>query len=173
MRCLSWLFVLPLLIFPTSSSGIQLHWSTGADTLTFTSATRCTLIVRADSAEATLPGQWRVLWLADSSGVNVVAFDSLATCLADTAKVSAVDPPSSPADSAAHQVTAHFCSTGEAAATTASYVLDQPGGSSGRLRVVALDPSDPDSSRVIESNEVTYNGGVDGTYFPTILRAAS
>ncbi len=168
-----WLFALPLLLFPTPTSAIQLRWSSGADTLTFTAATRCTLIVQAHSAEATLPGQWRLLWLADSSGVNVLAVDSLAACQADIAEVSAVDPPSTPADSAAHQVTAHFCSAGEAAATTAHFLLDQPGGSRGRLKVVALDPSDPDSNRVIESNQVTYNGGVGGSYAPVFLRVSS
>lgn len=61
--------VLPvvLLLLPAPSSAIELHWSSGADTLSFTSATRCTLIVQADSTEATLPNQWRLLWLADSS----------------------------------------------------------------------------------------------------------
>jgi hypothetical protein len=39
--------------------------------------------------------------------------------------------------------------------------------------VVALDPGDPDSAQVIESNEVTFNGGIDGTYTPAILRVTS
>ncbi|MBI5710060.1 MAG: hypothetical protein HZC42_07125, partial [Candidatus Eisenbacteria bacterium] len=167
-----WLLVLMLCV-PEISSALQLRWISGGNDLSFTSATRCTLVVQADSAEVTLPGQWRLLWLADSSGVNVVAVDSLAACQADTAKVSAIDPPSTPADSAANQVTAHFCSAGEPAATTAYCILDQPGGSSGRFKVVALDPTDPDSNRVIESNQVTYNGGVDGTYAPVLLRASS
>ncbi len=168
-----WWFVLLLLLFPTAASAIQLHWSTGADTLTFASATRCTLVVQADSSEGRLPTGWRLLWLADSSGVNFLAADSLAACQADTARVSTIDPPSTPADSAAHQTTASFCSAGSTAATTACFVLDQPGGSRGRLKVVAIDPTDPDSSHVIESPEVTYNGGVGGTYGATILRAAS
>lgn len=168
-----WLLVLLLLLFPTSSSAIQLHWSTGADTLTFASATRCTLVVQAEVTEGRLPAEWRLLWLADSSGVNFIAVDSPAACQTDTATVSTIDQPSTPADSAAHQTTAQFCSAGSAAATTAHSILDQPGGSKGRLKVVAIDPTDPDSSHVIESNEVTYNGGVDGTYGATILRAAS
>lgn len=166
--------VLPvvLLLLPAPSSAIELHWSSGADTLSFTSATRCTLIVQADSTEATLPNQWRLLWLADSSGVNATALDPSGACATDTAKVSAIDPPATPADSAAHVATVHFCSAGPSA-RTACYVLDQPGGSRGRLKVAALDPTDPDSSRVIESNEVMYNGRVDGDYAPVLLRASS
>ena len=172
MRRHAWLFFVPLVLFPSPSLAIQLHWKSGADTLTFTSATRCTLLVEADSAEVSLPGQWRLLWLADSAGVNVVAADSLAACQADIAKVSAISPPSTAADSAAHQVSANFCSAGEASASAAYFVLDQPGGSKGTLKVVALDLADPDSNRVIESNEVTYNGGVSGTYAPIVLRAS-
>ena len=128
--------------------------------------------MQADSAEVALPGQWRLLWLADSSGVNVVAVDSLAACQTDTATVSTIDQPSTPADSAANLITAHFCAAGSEA-TTAYFVLEQPSGSKGRLKVVAFDPTDPDSSRVIESNEVTYNGGVEGDYAPVLLRASS
>ena len=47
----------------------------------------------------------------------------------------------SPADSTAHQVTARFCSEGSAA-TIAYFLLDQPGGSQGRIKVVALNPAD-------------------------------
>lgn len=173
MLCrIRWLLVLMLCV-PQTSSALQLRWISGGSDLTFTSATRCTLVVQADSAEVTLPGQWRLLWLADSSGVNFVAVDSLAACQADTARVSTIDPPSTPADSAAHQITARFCSGGSAVGTIAYYVLDQPGESKGRLKVVAIDPTDPDSNRVIESPEVTYNGGVEGTYGATILRATS
>jgi len=39
--------------------------------------------------------------------------------------------------------------------------------------VVALDPTDPDSRRVLESNEVTYNAGVEGSYAPMVLHASS
>lgn len=99
--------------------------------------------------------------------------DSTAACLISTAQVSTIELPGSTADTCANQVIAHFCSAGEGRATEARFVLDQPGGSKGRLKVVALDPTDPDSSRVISSNEVTYNGSVSGTYSPIVLRATS
>jgi hypothetical protein len=54
-------------------------------------------------------------------------------------------------------------------ASTAYFLVDLVGGSQGKLKVVALDPAD--SSIVIESNEATYNGGIDGDYAPAILAA--
>lgn len=171
MQRVHWYPLVLMLLLPTESSALQLRWSTGTTDLTFTAATRCTLVVQADSAEAVLPGEWRLLWLADSSGVNFVAADSSAACQVTTAQVSAIEPPATAADSAANQITAHFCSSGENWATEARWILDQPGGSAGRLEVVALDPSDPDSNRVLVSNEVTYNGGVGGTFPPVVLRA--
>jgi Glycosyl hydrolases family 32 N-terminal domain len=165
------LLLVCLLALPTSAHSIQLHWADGSTSLDFSERTRAVLVVQADSAEVALPGQWTLQWLADSSGVNLVAIDSLAACSSDTAKASSVDPPSTPADSAAHTVTAHLCSNGRA--TIAYFLLDQPGGSAGRLRIAAIDPTDPDSSRVIESGEVTYNGGVEGEFTPVILRLSA
>jgi len=167
--------VLVFLLVPRPLSAIQLCWSRGGSDLTFASAIRCTLVVRADSAEATLPSEWRLLWVADSSGanLNVVTDDSLATCQTDTAKVYSIDRPSTPADSAANQLTAHFCSAGSATASAAWYVLDLVGQSRGKLKAVALDTADPTSPRVIQSPEVTFNGGVAGDYPPLILTATS
>jgi hypothetical protein len=162
-----------LVASPPAASAIQLHWSSGADTLSFATATRCVLLLRADSAEAALPAEWRLMWLADSSGVRFLSEDSTDACVADTARVSRYDAPSTRADSAGRQLTAHFCSADGPPARTAYFVLDQPGGSRGRLKIVALDPADPDSNRIIESNEVTYNGGVVGDYAPLILRVTS
>lgn len=144
----------------------------GSTDLTFTSATRCTLVVRADSAETRLPSEWRLLWVADSLSIQFVVMDSLEACLLDAAQVSRIDAPATAADSAANQITAHFCSeTGEA--TMALQVMDLPAGGHGKLKAVALDPSDQSSSRVIESNDATYNGGIVGQYAPVVLGASS
>lgn len=167
-------FAVPLSLLalaPRTSSAIQLRWSTGATDLSCPHNTRATLVVQADSAEATLPGEWRLLWTADSSGIQFVAPESLIACQSDTAKVSAIDPPGTPADSAAHLITAHFCSDGSSSAPAGNWTLDLVGGSRGKLKVVALDPAD--SNLVIESNEATYNGGVSDSYEPCVLRATS
>ena len=166
-----WLITLVLTLTPGAAQAIQLHWSSGADTLTFTEATRCTLVVQADSAEVTLPPEWRLLWVGDSTEVEVVALDSLEVCAADTAQVYGVDGPATPEDSTAHRVTAHFCSGGSGEAEQATFVLDLPAWGRGKCKVVALDPTD--STAVIESNEVTFNGGVPESYAPTVLRVLS
>ena len=147
---------------PGVAQAIQLHWSSGADTLTFTEATRAILVLRADSAEVTLPPEWRLLWVGDSTEVEVVALDSLEVCEGDTAQVYGVDGPATPEDSTAHRVTARFCSGGSGAAEQATFVLDLPAWGRGKCKVVALDPVD--SSAVLESNEVTFNGGVSDPF---------
>ncbi len=160
-----------LAIQPTDSHALRLYWSGGATNLVVSQNTRATLIVQADSAEAALPSEWRLLWTADSLGIEFVAPESLMACLTDTAKISAIEPPSTPADSAANLLTAHFCSDEIAVAPIAYWSLDLAGGGRGKLKVVALDPVD--SNSVIESNEVTYNGGVSDDFEPCVLRATS
>ncbi len=171
MRHVRWLVILTLSLIPGVSHAIQLHWSSGADTLTFTEETRAILVLRADSAEVTLPSEWRLLWVGDSTEVQVVALDSLEVCEGDTAQVYGVDGSSTPEDSTAHRVTAHFCSGGSGAAEQATFVLDLPAWGRGKCKVVALDPAD--SSNVLESNEVTFNGGIDDNYEATMLAASS
>ena len=171
MRLIRLLFVMAMLLIPTGAHALQLHWSSGADTMTFTEAPRATLVLRADSAEETLPPGWRLLWVGDSTEVRVVALDSLEVCAGDTAQVYDVDGPSSPDDSTAHRVTAHFCSGGSNAAEEAAFELDLPASGRGKCKVVALDPAD--SMSVLESNEVTFNGGVDDDYAPSVLRVTS
>ena len=166
-----WLLVLALLLIPGVAHALQLHWNSGADTLTFTEATRAILVLRADSAEVTLPPEWRLLWVGDSTEVEVVALDSLEVCEGDTAQVYGVCGSSTPEDSTAHRVTAHFCSGGNNASDQATYQLDLPAWGRGKCKVVALDPAD--STSVLESNQVTFNGGVADDYLPVILAASS
>lgn len=146
---------------------LQLRWSTGTTDLTVNQNTQAVLVVQADSAETALPNSWRLLWTADSLGIQLLSSDQ--ACLVDTAKVDSIAPPTTPADSAANQITAHFCSSGSGNATTAAWLIDLPAGGHGKLKVVALNPAD--TSKVIESNEVAFNGGIGGDYQPLVLSA--
>jgi hypothetical protein len=77
------LVVLAMLCVPLKAEGIQLRWSSGAADLTVASATRCTLVVQADSTEQVLPSEWRLLWVADTTAIGFVALDSIAACQVD------------------------------------------------------------------------------------------
>lgn len=173
MKFCRWLSLLLLTLVPMSARAITLQWASGSTMMSFSEPTRCVLVVRADSTEGMLPAEWRLLWLADSSGVKFVAEGPGIACAADTARVSTVTPPTTAADSAAHMLTTEFCSAGSAVASVAYFVLDQPGGSCARFKVVALDPNDPDSTDVIESNEVTTNGGVEGEFALAAMAAST
>lgn len=165
------LMMLAVITKPGPARAIQLRWSSGSTDISVPTSSRVTLVVQADSLESILPDSWRLQWTADSSGITFIAPESTYACLADTAKVASIDPPLTPADSAANLITARFCSYGQSAASTAFWTLELVGGSKGKLKVVALDPDDPDSNTVIESNEATFNGGIDGDYAPLLLRA--
>lgn len=170
MRRVPWLLTL-LLLVPQSAFPIQLRWNSGASDLTFSEATRCTLVVQADPSEGRLPSEWRLQWVSDSLAIQFVTAGTGEVCLLDEARVFQIDPPATAADSAANLITAHFCSDESETATLARQVVDLPAAGRGKLKVVALDPSDPD--RVIASNEVRYNGGVEGGYPPVVLHASS
>src|SRR5207249_2287044 len=109
-----------------------LHWSSGADALTFSSATRCTLVVQASPAEQRLPPSWRLLWVVQGCSIQPLALDPLGACQGTIAQVAAVVPPSTPADSATNMTTAMFCSAPSGIASTAYFVLDLPAGASGK-----------------------------------------
>jgi hypothetical protein len=169
MRRFVFLSLLMLSLLPAGASGLQLRWRSGASNLAFSEATRCTLVVSADSS-GSLPSEWRLLSVSDTV-IAYVPADSVAACNSEPADAYRFDSPSDPADSVANILTAHFCSAGEVRAAIGQYVLDLPGLSCGKLKVVTLDGLD--SSVVIESNEVTYNGGVPGDYQPAVLRTST
>lgn len=172
MRRVPWLLML-LLLVPQTASPLQLRWNSGATELTFSEATRCTLVIQADPSEGRLPPEWRLMWAADSSGINPVPLPPGASCLDDVAEVTSVALPSTAAEIAENLLTARYCSASSQPAMAARFVLDLPGGKRGKFRVVALDPTDPDSSRVIQTDVVTFNGGVGMSFPPAVLRAST
>jgi hypothetical protein len=161
-----------LLLFPSTSHAIQLHWSSGADTLSSATAVRCTLLVEATEHQETLPVGWTLVWTGDSCSVSPVV-TAPPVCSEDIAQVSALDLPATAADSAANLSYAHFCSADSIIGAPAKIVLDLEGYSRAKFKIVALDPADPESSSVLESNDVTYNGGVVDAYPAVVLRAST
>src|SRR5437867_622017 len=139
MPAIAAMLVLVLALVPRSSSAIGLRWISGSSDLTFSSALRCTLVVAAESGEQRLPPTWRLTWVAQGCSIEPVAIDPVSACLGDLAQVTAVLPPATPADSAAHTTTALLCSAPTSTASGAFFLLDLPAGASGKLKAAALD----------------------------------
>lgn len=169
MRPTSLLAMISLLL-PCRSGALQLHWSSGATDLTFSTATRCTLVVESDANEAGLPQEWRLLWVAKGCPtmtpiINLSASDGEIAEATET-------PAPNLAEQAGHTQVALFRSP-LAAETRVAYVyLDLPGQAAGKFRVVALgNGTCLDDRRIEESNEVTFNGGLDSPLPSAILGA--
>jgi Glycosyl hydrolases family 32 N-terminal domain len=164
------LLVSLILLVPHVAPALELVWSTDSTNVSASQPTRAVLVLRASPSEASLPGSWQLVWVADSSGVHAAPARSGAACNSDTAVVETFAT-ATRADSAANRLTAQFCSAGSGIARAACLTLDIVAGSRGKLKAVALDPND--SSSVMESNEATFNGGIEGDFPAVVLRAKS
>jgi len=170
MRILMPLLILGALLMPLSANALQLRWSTGETELTFESARLCTLVVEADETLGQVPYEWRVLWATDGCPLRPLTKNPQLQGDGNKADVCGVEWPKSASEVAANMSTAHFCSDGTDPATTARVVFDIPGGCRGKLLAVTIDPDD--STHVLSSAEVTFNGGTSRAYPPSVLRAA-
>src|SRR5881397_2241814 len=154
---------------------LQLHWSSGASDLSFTSARRCTLVVQADLGEMHLPVDWQLVWVTNGCEIRPIAYDSLVACGGLTEQVRRLDDPADAIESVGNQTTAHFCSAG--GGTAAQVAFDLPDSTRARLRVVGVDSIRvTDNHRIPRlelSPEATVNGGVPDPYPPTVLGAPS
>jgi hypothetical protein len=159
---------LMLLLVPHTSFALDLYWINGAMDLTFTEATRCTLVVSTSLGEQTLPPEWRLIWVADSCEIRPLP----QPCGTNVAQIAACLDTPGWAQRLAGSSTVQFCSSGESAAAAAWYVFDAPAIGSGKLRVIALDPADPESARVLQSPNATFNGGSERSFPPSLLRTS-
>jgi hypothetical protein len=111
--------------------------------------------------------------VADALSIQPVVVGAEAACSGQVAQASTVDPPSTAADSLDHRSTAHLGSASSTIGAPAMYLIDLPAGGRAKFKVIALDPADPDSEQVLESAEVTCNGGIPDSYPATVLHASS
>lgn len=162
--------LLTLALHASPSNAIQLRWADGSHGLTFTTTTRCTLVVEKGPAESTLPGQWYLSWVASGcaqlpveisvGGTAGVAFP----CSTET---------QSAADRESQTVRMRLCSDSEGAVAFAMYVLTLPAGSAGQFQVISVpSASDPQVSPQ-RSNIVSFNGGVNREQPLTVVSAAN
>lgn len=160
-----------VMLFASPVSALRLQWSTAATNIEFSSATRCTLVVEADSTERVLPQEWRLLWVArDLPGLTIVPESSFDEPSA--ARVASVHPPVA-AEADARLLTAIFACPGSPPLATARWILDLPGGSAGKFVVCALRPGLGGTlGELVRSEPVTFNGGVPGEFPPQLVSAS-
>lgn len=164
--------LLPLfLTLPGAANAIQLHWSSGGTTLTFTQTTRCTLVVEREQGETALPSEWRLLWVARGCPSITVVPDSSATT-AETAHATRVEAQSNVDKQHSVQTVRFANGIGAAAAFIA---IELPAGASGQFQVVAAIRSAGDSAAalVVRSQVVEFNGGVANPFPPAILQTTA
>jgi len=160
-----------LAIWSTPSEAIALHWASGASTLNFTSATRCTLVVEADASEGALPQEWRLLWVAEGLPSLCIVPDSTFSQPTMAQAVKVLPPTTAEADG--HLVTADFRYPNSPPITAARWILDLTAGSAGKFIVYAFlgDPASA-SGRLVRTEPATFNGGVSGE-FPAVVMGAT
>jgi hypothetical protein len=153
MRML-WLFTFILLLASGPAEALQLHWSTGADTLGTVAAKRAVFVLQTEAGEGVLPRECRLLWAADGIQLAITALDSVFSCSGDTAQAIDVLGPATPEEIASHLSTARFCSGGLNPSTQAAWVVDLPAGSRGKLSVCSFDPLD--QTTVLVSGTISF-----------------
>ncbi len=168
MRLLFFLLTSFTVFVPETSEAIELRWASGSTTLEFTTAIRCTLSIEAEVAEGVLPETWRLIWVAENCELRPIA-DPAGACEPGRAGVVNLLQAATAAEITGQEVTAEFCSPETGGTALAFQVFDLPAGSRGQLKVVALDPTDESPDSVLESNIVTFNGGIAAAFSPVIL----
>lgn len=162
MPRLRWMFAL-LLVWTNTAAAIELHWSSGASDLTFTSAVRCTLVIAADTGDV-LPSAWQLAW-AGTEPVSFVSVDSSSACGQSYAHSEHFDGPETAVDTLSQMYRGYFCSNDPTQTPSARVIMDLPADSRGKFKVVALDGSD----FVLQSGLATYNGGLSAAFPPVLL----
>lgn len=156
---------LALLLLATSAHAITLQWLGGGTDISFTSATRCTLLVGIAAPDTALPRELRLSWV----GQNCPDIQVVAESAADPAGLaSTVDEI---VDRNELESSSRFRNVRIAAAgphnTLARFVLDLPAGAHGNIRAQAAGPE----GEVQVSNTVTFNTGTAAAFAPVVLES--
>ncbi len=162
----SLLLLLCLLLIPIEAHSIELRWAGGLTDAVAHSDTILTVFITADSSEYVLPSSWTFRWAADSASLVFGANQVAGYCTPDTTLADSMGTVLSVTDSLAHSTTTYFCRYGFSRATVAVSSIHCVGGQKARISVVATDAN---SGSLIESNEITLNGGSSAEYAPVVV----
>jgi len=152
-----------LLFLPATACALQLTWSSGQSDLSFTEATRCTLIVQTSMGEQRLPDGLQLIWVAHGTDIRPLVSSSGAGQIASVCDLKS----NTSADLLARQLTAYLCASGGSAAQAAAYVFILPAGSYGKFMAIGRDQQDP--MQVVRSSDATFNSGITAEYPPAIV----
>jgi hypothetical protein len=149
----------------------QLKWSTGATDISVTTTRRCTLQVRMPAGQ-TLPAEWHLLWVAQSTSLTPTVFHT-GSGIGDTLSVCTLLPPRNASEAAAGEQTAHFCATTGSTPVVTDYPVDLLASAKVQFMAVGFMPTGGDSTTftVIKSSIATANGGPSASFPPVIHRA--
>jgi hypothetical protein len=158
---------------PPSAEAIQLRWASGGNPLALSEAVRCTLVVQADDIETSLPLQWRLLCVSDTTGVAQVPISGPDSCGLGIAHPASLAPPHHALETMTNRSTLSMCSQGAGRVYVGWHIVNIPAGARGKFKVVAIDRTDPTGSRVLQSPEVTFNDGITAPFAPAILNVTT
>ena len=162
--------ILALSLLAPPSRAIQLRWADGGQDLTFTTATRCTLVVETSPSETWLPDQWYLSWVA--SGCGQLLVETSAASPAGTASPCSTESQSA-ADRESRTVRMRLCNDSQGAVASAIYVLALPAGSAGQLQAIAVPSTGGPQGSLQPSNIVSFNGGVKRAQPLTVVSTAN
>ncbi len=153
------------LLLASSAHAITLQWLGGGADVSFTSASRCTLLVGIAAPDTALPRELRLSWVAQNCpDLQVVAEAAVDATGLESRVDEIVDR--SELESACRFRNVRVMSSGPHN-TLARYVLDVPAGARGKIRAQATGPD----GEVQVSNTVTFNAGTAAPFAPVVLES--
>lgn len=152
-------------LLASNAHAITLQWLGGGTDISFTSATRCTLLVGIAAPDTILPRELRLSWVAQNCpDVQVVAEVTADPAGLESRVDEIVDQ--SELESICKFRNVRVAVTGPHN-TLARYVLDFPAGARGNIRAQATCPE----GEVQVSNSVTFNAGTASPFAPVVVES--
>jgi hypothetical protein len=159
---------------PTAAYSFEMVWSSGSSNIVVQSASRCTLLVRANGVGERLPSEWRLVWTATADSIEPLAFltGTPTSGIADVCTLAG--GPTIEHMLAGVDTMLHCDPVPGERATVARYVLQVAAGAAAKIKLLpaSVDSVATASGQTLDQfPEVTINGGSDAPY-PPVLEAA-
>ncbi len=151
------------LFLASNGRAITLQWLGGGTDVSFTAASRCTLVVGVASPDTALPQDLRLSWVArNCANLQVVPEHATDPAGIESRVDEVVDR--SELENGCRFQNVRVASAGPHS-TSARYILDLPAAACGKIRAVAARPE----GGTEVSNTVTFNSGVTAAFAPVVF----